>query len=77
MTGFIVTLISGAIAGWLAGKLMGSKHGLIINIVLGLVGGVIGGFICKLIGLTATGFIGGVLVSVLGACILIWFCKRI
>ena len=69
---FIITIICGAIAGWAAAKIMNSKNSLIVNIILGIVGGVVGGFILNLIGIGATGYIGGILVAIFGACVLIW-----
>ena len=69
MLRIIITLVIGGIAGWIAGKLMDSEGSVIRNIILGLVGGGVGNFVL--------GLIGGTLVSVLGACILIWLFKKI
>ena len=74
---FIAAIIIGGVSGWLAGKLMGADHSLIINIILGLVGGVLGGWLGGLIGVGATNWIGSIIISVLGACILIWISKKI
>ena len=74
---FIVSLIIGGVSGWLAGKIMDSKHNVIINIILGLVGGALGGWLGGLIGIGATGWIGSILISVIGACILIWIARKI
>ncbi len=77
MWNFIVTLFVGAVAGWLAGNVMKSKHGIIINIIIGLIGGVIGSLVLGLIGLGASGLIGGIVVSAFGACILIWVARKL
>lgn len=73
--GFIVTIISGILAGWLAGKIMNSKGTWLRNLILGLVGGVVGSFVLKFIGVEGKGLIGGTLVSVIGACLLIWISR--
>ncbi|MBR4731529.1 MAG: GlsB/YeaQ/YmgE family stress response membrane protein [Lachnospiraceae bacterium] len=71
MIHFIISIIVGAIIGWLAGIIMKSKNGILINIILGLAGGFVG----KLIFGTLTGgllsWVGDILFSVIGACILI------
>ncbi|MCR5301942.1 MAG: GlsB/YeaQ/YmgE family stress response membrane protein [Lachnospiraceae bacterium] len=74
---FIAALIVGGISGWLAGKIMESKHNIIVNIILGLVGGALGGLLGSLIGIGATGTIGSIIISVIGACILIWLSRLI
>lgn len=75
--GLLPALVTGALCGWIAGKLMRSRHGLILNIIIGLLGGTIGGFLFGLLGLSASGWGGQVLVSVVGACVLIWVCRRL
>lgn len=77
MINFLVTLLSGAIAGWLAGIIMKSNGSLLRNIILGLVGGVVGSIVLGIIGIGGSGFIGGILVSVVGACLLVWLGRKI
>ncbi len=77
MWGFIVSLIIGAVSGWIAGKIMKSEHNLIINLILGLVGGLVGGLIGGLLGFAATGWIARIIISVAGACILIWLYRKL
>ena len=72
MLGFIWTLIMGGVAGWLAGKIMNSEGGTLRNVLLGLGGGVVGAFVLGFLGIRGHGMIGGTIVSVVGACILIW-----
>ncbi|MCR4727446.1 MAG: GlsB/YeaQ/YmgE family stress response membrane protein [Lachnospiraceae bacterium] len=75
MMHFIVTLLCGAVAGWLAGQIMNTKHSILINIILGLLGGVVGGIVFGFFGIGAAGplkWIGSILISMVGACILIW-----
>ncbi|MGN0507383.1 MAG: GlsB/YeaQ/YmgE family stress response membrane protein [Lachnospiraceae bacterium] len=72
MLGVILNLVLGGVAGWLAGKIMKSEGGLIRNVILGVLGGVVGSLLLGIIGISGSGIIGGLIVSVLGACLLIW-----
>ena len=74
--GFFGTLLIGAIAGWIAEKLTKSDHGLLTNIVIGIAGAFVGGWLANLTGLRIAEmfqgwFWGNLLVSVVGAVILI------
>lgn len=77
MWGFIVSLIIGAVSGWIAGKIMKSEHNWIINLILGLVGGLVGGLIGGLLGFAASGWIARIIISVAGACLLIWLYRKL
>ena len=73
MSTIIFWLIFGAIAGWIAGKIMrGGGFGVLMNIVIGVVGSFVGNAMFWLLGLSATGFIGRLIVATLGAIILIY-----
>jgi uncharacterized membrane protein YeaQ/YmgE (transglycosylase-associated protein family) len=74
---FILNLILGALSGFIAGKIMDSHGGLLRNILLGIVGGIVGGTILGLFGMGATNWIGQVVVSIAGACIVIWVGRKI
>jgi len=76
MIRFIVNLIIGGVSGWLAGKIMKSEGSLLRNVILGVVGGFVGGLIGSIIGIGATGWIGSVIISTLGACLCIWLAKK-
>ena len=76
MIGFLWTLFLGGIAGWIAGRLMGTEGSVVRNVILGLVGGVVGSIVLGVIGIHGSGLIGGTIVSVVGACILIWISKK-
>ena len=73
---FILNLILGALSGFIAGKIMDSKGGLLRNIIVGIVGSSLGGWIAGLLGIHSTG-LGGILVSVAGACLLIWIARKL
>ncbi|MCF3973378.1 GlsB/YeaQ/YmgE family stress response membrane protein [Paracoccus salsus] len=76
--GWILTIILGGIAGWIAEQIMKSEHGLLMNIILGIVGALVGNGLFRLIlGGTAGGMIGQLVVAVIGACILIWLGRLI
>ena len=73
----LLWLLFGALVGWLAGIIMKSKGSLLRNIVLGIVGSIVGGFIASLLGFgnLGAGFsfsIVNILISVVGACLLIF-----
>jgi uncharacterized membrane protein YeaQ/YmgE (transglycosylase-associated protein family) len=73
---WVGTLLIGAVAGWIAEKLTKSDMGLIMNVIVGIIGAYIGGFLSNLAGLRlgeifSGWFWGNLLVSVVGAVILI------
>lgn len=75
---FILSLIVGALAGYIAGRIMKSSGGIIRNIILGVVGSAVGGFLASLLGLYAKTFsIGGLIISVAGACLVIWIGRKL
>ena len=59
------------LAGWIAEKVMKRDHGLFTNLVVGLIGALIGGFIAGLIDFPFSGFIASLIVSTLGAILLL------
>jgi uncharacterized membrane protein YeaQ/YmgE (transglycosylase-associated protein family) len=68
----IAWLVVGLISGWLAGLVMkGSGYGMIGDIVMGLIGALIGGFVVGFFVHGYAGFWGSIVVSFLGACLLI------
>lgn len=66
------TLICGSFIGWLSGKLMHRHTSLVRNIIVGIVGSALGNFLFSLIGFHAYKGISSFLVSVVGACVLLW-----
>jgi len=76
--GWILTIIIGGILGWLASKVMktDAQQGILLNIVVGVVGAALAGFLLSpLLGIptiNAANFsVGGLLISFLGAIILL------
>lgn len=76
MTNFIAWLLLGALVGWVASMIMktNAQMGAIANIVVGIIGAYIGGFISNMFfGSSPDEFsLGGFIVAVLGAVLLIW-----
>lgn len=70
---FLYFIIIGAIAGYL-GSLMFKGHGsgLIMNIILGILGAVVGGWVFGLLGLSAGGKLGSLIVAAVGAFLVQW-----
>ena len=61
---FIWYILIGIIAGYVAGKITrGGGFGLLVNLVLGII---------ALLGLAATGIIGSLITSVVGAVLFLW-----
>ncbi len=76
--GLIAWLVVGLISGWLAGLFMrGGGYGIIWDIILGLIGAFVGGLICSLFVSGTPGFWGSILVSFIGACILIGIVRAV
>ena len=76
--GILIWIIGGIIAGWLTGLIMkGKGFGLIGDLVIGLLGGVIGGWLAGLIGLSATSWLGQIIVAVIGGVILVAIVRAI
>ena len=77
--GLIITLIVGGLIGWVASMIMKTdgQQGIILNVVVGIVGAILGGFIFSLIRggtydiMDGRIDIGSILVSLVGACILL------
>jgi uncharacterized membrane protein YeaQ/YmgE (transglycosylase-associated protein family) len=69
---FIASIIIGGLAGWLAGLIRrGHGFGILTNIIVGIVGGFLGGLLFGALGIQGDGFIGNLIISTLGAVILL------
>jgi uncharacterized membrane protein YeaQ/YmgE (transglycosylase-associated protein family) len=76
--GFLTWIIVGLIAGWLAGQVMkGGGYGILVDIILGILGGIVGGWVFGLLGLHAGGLIGSIVVSFVGAVLLVWITRLV
>jgi uncharacterized membrane protein YeaQ/YmgE (transglycosylase-associated protein family) len=69
--GIIAWIIVGLIAGWLTGLIMrGGGFGILGDLMMGLIGALIGGFLVGIFMHGSVGFIGSIVVAVIGAVIL-------
>ena len=74
----ILTILIGALVGWLAGLIMKTNHGFWLRVLLGVVGSAVGRLIAGLLGIHAeTVSIGGILISVVGACLVVWLMRKL
>ena len=65
-------LLIGLAAGWLAGQIMGGGgFGLVGDLVVGVIGALLGGFLFDLFGLHAIGLLGNLVMTTVGAIVLI------
>ena len=76
--GWFAAIIVGGLAGWIAEKIMKSDMGLIINIILGIIGAIVANFLLMtIVGATLGGWIGQLVVGIVGACLLIWVTRLV
>lgn len=68
----LIWIVSGIIAGWLAGVLVkGTGFGILGDLIIGLIGGLLGGWVFGLVGVSASSWIGQVLVAAVGGVLLV------
>jgi len=70
--GLIGAIIVGILAGWIAEQIMRRNHGLLVNLIVGIAGALIGGFLARAIGFQFAGWIGSLIVSTIGAVLLLF-----
>jgi uncharacterized membrane protein YeaQ/YmgE (transglycosylase-associated protein family) len=74
----ISSIFFGLLAGIFAGKIMGQDNlGCLVCILLGLIGGVVGGWLFNLLHISASGSIGQIVTSTVGAVVLLWIWSKI
>ncbi len=74
----IITIAIGALVGWLAGLIMKTDHGFWMRVLLGIVGSAVGRLLAGLLGIHADRIsIGGILISVVGACVVVWLVRKL
>jgi uncharacterized membrane protein YeaQ/YmgE (transglycosylase-associated protein family) len=81
LVSLIISFLIGGISGYIASTLMRVNNSSIgLNIILGFAGSFVGNALIQVLGFAAYGFFARILVSVVGACIVIWayntFVKR-
>jgi uncharacterized membrane protein YeaQ/YmgE (transglycosylase-associated protein family) len=70
--GIIGAIVIGLLAGWIAERIMSRRHGLLTNLIVGLIGSFVGAFLAQLLGFTYVGFWPSLLVSAIGAIVLLF-----
>lgn len=71
-------LLTGLIVGWLAGVLIrGRGYGVVADIVIGILGGILGGFLFGVVGVFPSSTLGDILMSLIGAIVLLAIVKAI
>jgi len=76
--GLIWTICIGVLAGFLAGQIMkGSGFGLVGDLIVGILGAWVGSWIFGVLGVSAGGTAGWVVMSVVGACLLLYVIRLI
>jgi uncharacterized membrane protein YeaQ/YmgE (transglycosylase-associated protein family) len=75
----IIAIIIGGLVGWLASILMktNAQMGILANVVVGIIGSFLGSSIADMLGLPAHEGLGGWIVAVLGAGLLIAVLKAL
>ena len=75
----LYAIIVGLIAGWLAGVVMrGGGYGILVDILLGIVGGIFGNWLFVSLGIwPGGGLIGSIIVSFVGAVLLVAISRAI
>ena len=77
--GLILTLVVGAVVGWLASLVMktNAQMGALMNILVGIVGAWLGGLVAGALGFAATSTLASLVISIIGACLLIALLKAV
>jgi uncharacterized membrane protein YeaQ/YmgE (transglycosylase-associated protein family) len=70
-------LLIGLAAGWLAGLLTkGRDLGLVNDLIVGVLGAFLGGLLFWIIGLSATGLIGSLIMATVGAVLVLFLIRK-
>jgi uncharacterized membrane protein YeaQ/YmgE (transglycosylase-associated protein family) len=74
----LIWIITGIIAGWLAGLIVkGRGFGLLGDLIIGLIGGLLGGWLFSFFGISASGWIGQIVVAAVGGVVLVLIIRLI
>ena len=73
----LVWLAIGALVGWIASLIFKTKMKLIGYIIVGIIGSLLGGIIFWLLGLITSGFWGSLIMSIVGAVIVLFIYGKI
>ncbi|MEC9245161.1 MAG: GlsB/YeaQ/YmgE family stress response membrane protein [Pseudomonadota bacterium] len=74
--GFLGLLVIGFLAGYVAEKTMNRDHGFLTNILVGIAGSFVGGTLAGLVGISFYGFLGNLVIAIVGAILILWVFGR-
>ncbi|WP_292900152.1 MULTISPECIES: GlsB/YeaQ/YmgE family stress response membrane protein [unclassified Nitratireductor] len=74
--GFFGLLVIGFLAGYVAEKTMNREHGFFTNILVGIAGSFVGGTLAGLVGISFYGFLGNLVIAIVGAILILWVFGR-
>lgn len=77
MLSLVIAMACSALAGYVAGMLMKMNGVWYFYVILGLIGGLVGDLAFSLIGLKSVSPIGNIIVSVIGACIVVFLYRKL
>lgn len=65
----LMTLVVGGLIGWVASIIMktNAQMGIVANVIVGVVGAVLASWLAPMVGISVTGFVGELILSVAGA----------
>ncbi len=66
-------VVIGIAAGWIAERVLNRRLGLFLNLIVGVVGSFVGAFLVRSLHIPFSGFFGSLIVSTLGAILLLAF----
>lgn len=72
MFSILSSLVLGLVAGYIACRIMHLGGDLVLNLIVGVVGSGIGNALFGLLGIYAYSWVGDLIFSVIGACVLLW-----
>ncbi|MBR5754816.1 MAG: GlsB/YeaQ/YmgE family stress response membrane protein [Erysipelotrichaceae bacterium] len=72
MIGLLISLAVSGLAGYLAGNIMNLKGEWYVYVLLGLLGGIVGSVVFGLVGFASYSIISEAIVSVVGACLVVY-----
>lgn len=77
--GILMTIIVGGVVGWIASLIMktNAQMGILANIVVGIVGSWLGSWLAGVAGLAAYGLAADIIISIIGAIVLILILKTL
>lgn len=77
MIGLLISIALSGLAGYLAANIMGLNGQWYVYVILGLLGGIVGGIIFGLLGFASYSIISEAIVSVIGACVVVYLYRKL